>query len=95
MYKVKGAKTSLNAEQSLIGRAVRRFHIHNFIILYHQIILAACCAMRTGGKHLLYLTYLIIPAVLCHQRSRRADCRTVSAGLTGSFLPVRSKGCIN
>lgn len=95
MYEMKRAKSALNAQQSLVGRAVCRFHIHDLVILYHQIILTAGSTVGAGRQHLFHLANLVLFTVFGYQCSGRTYCRAVTAGLAVCLLPVRSERSID
>ena len=95
MYEIKGTKSSLYTEKILIGWTIGRFYIHNLIVFYYQIILTACCTVRTCGQYLLHLTYLIFLSVLGNQCACRTDSCTVTAGFTVCLFPIRAKWSID
>ena len=55
MYEIKRAKSALNTQQSLVGRSVCRFHIHDLVILYHQIILTTGSTVGAGRQNFFHL----------------------------------------
>lgn len=94
MYEMKRAKSALNTQQSLVGRAVCRFHIHDLVILYHQIILTAGSTVGAGSQHLFTLPTWYFYG-FGYQCSGRTYCRAVTAGLAVCLLPVRSERSID
>ena len=95
MYEMKRTKSALNTQQSLVRRAVCRFHIHDLVILYHQIILTAGSTVGTGRQNLFHLADLVLFTVFGYQCSGRTYCRAVTAGLAVCLLPVRSERSID
>ena len=95
MYEVKGTESALNTQQSLVGRSVCRFHIHDLVILYHQIILTAGSTVGTGRQNLFHLADLVLFTIFGYQCSGRTHRCTVAAGLAVRFFPVRSERSID
>lgn len=97
MYEMKRAKSALNTQQSLVGRAVCRFHIHDLVILYHQIILTAGSTVGTGRQNLFtlptwyFLRFLATSAPVGHTAAQLPqDSQSVSfqSGPNGASISV-------
>ena len=88
MYEIEASAAAFNAEQTFVGWSVCSLCIHNLSVFYEEIILAACCTMRTGSQNLLVnLIWTIFLSALHGQSACRTGLNTVTAGFTDTFIP--------
>ena len=67
MNKIEASASSLNAEETVIRRAVVSLGINDLVVLYYEIELTSRSAVRTGGKNLLNLPASVLSLSLLRQ----------------------------